>query len=85
MKLCPVQLRGFASPEHGELVPSRPPVNPRPKSLADLGPEVIHTFEVTNLGPYDVGNLLVSIVHVLYRFSLKYSFVSPPQNFWRYV
>ncbi len=65
MKLCPVQLRGFASPEHGELVPSRPPVNPRLRSLADLGPEVIHTFEVTNLGPYDVGNLLVSIV--LYR------------------
>jgi hypothetical protein len=63
MKPCSVQLRGFASPEHGELVPSsRPPVNPRLKSLADLGPEVIHTYEVTNLGPYDVGNLLVSIL-----------------------
>jgi hypothetical protein len=67
IKSCSVQLRGFASPEHGELVPSRPPVNPRLRSLADLGPEVIHTFEVTNLGPYDVGNLLVSIVRVLYR------------------
>ena len=58
-----VELRGQAVPEHGQLTPG--PVSSRVKALADLGPEVTHTFEVTNLGPFDVGNLLVSQMDTL--------------------
>jgi hypothetical protein len=53
-----VKLHGESKPEHGRLDPG--PVSSRFKSLPDLGPEVIHTFEVNNMGPFDVGNLLVS-------------------------
>ena len=31
------------------------------KTLSDLQPQVVHFYEVSNFGPFDVGNVIVNI------------------------
>ena len=28
--------------------------------VTDLGPEILHYYEISNFGPFDVGNVIVS-------------------------
>ena len=53
-----VSLRGYANPDMA-IMDDWP--SEQILTFRDLGPEVTHYYEVTNYGPFDVGNVIVSL------------------------
>ena len=51
-----VKIRGYANPETAQL---RPGANTDISTIEDIGPSVVHYYELTNTGPFDVGNVFV--------------------------
>ena len=51
-----VKIRGYANPETAQL---RPGAETDISTIEDIGPSVVHYYELTNTGPFDVGNVFV--------------------------
>ena len=54
---CLVTLRGYADPETDNLRSSQ---TTDISTVEDIGPRVVHYYELSNFGPFDVGNVFVS-------------------------
>ena len=54
-----VSIRGYADPQQTSLNKLSPHI--KMKTLSDLQPQVVHFYEVSNFGPFDVGNIIVNI------------------------
>ena len=53
-----VTLRGYSSPESSQL--EHLSAVKDIEFVTDLGPEILHYYEISNFGPFDVGNVIVS-------------------------
>ena len=53
-----VTLRGYSSPEGSQL--EHLSAVKDIEFVTDLGPEILHYYEISNFGPFDVGNVIVS-------------------------
>ena len=51
-----MKIRGYANPETAQL---RPAADTDISTIEDIGPSVVHYYELTNTGPFDVGNVFV--------------------------
>ena len=51
-----MNIRGYANPETAEL---RPAADTDIATIEDIGPSVVHYYEISNTGPFDVGNVFV--------------------------
>ena len=51
-----MNVRGYANPENAEL---RPGAETDIATIEDIGPSVVHYYEISNTGPFDVGNVFV--------------------------
>ena len=53
-----VTLRGYSSPESSQL--EHLSAVKDIEFVTDLGPEILQYYEISNFGPFDVGNVIVS-------------------------
>ena len=51
-----VKIRGYANPETAQL---RTGEDTDISTIEDIGPSVVHFYEISNTGPFDVGNVFV--------------------------
>ena len=51
-----MKIRGYADPEKDQL---RSEGNTDISTIEDIGPSVVHFYEISNTGPFDVGNVFV--------------------------
>ena len=51
-----MKIRGYANPESAEL---RSADETDISTIEDIGPSVVHYYEISNTGPFDVGNVFV--------------------------
>ena len=51
-----VKIRGYANPETAQL---RTADDTDISTIEDIGPSVVHFYEISNTGPFDVGNVFV--------------------------
>ena len=51
-----MKIRGYADPEKDQL---RSEGNTDISTIEDIGPSVVHYYEISNTGPFDVGNVFV--------------------------
>ena len=64
-----MKIRGYANPESAQL---RPTADSDISTIEDIGPSVVHYYELTNTGPFDVGNVFVRRCNVILLFLFKY-------------
>ena len=56
LSLSLVKIRGYANPETAQL---RSAEETDISTIEDIGPSVVHYYEISNTGPFDVGNVFV--------------------------
>ena len=51
-----MKIRGYANPETAQL---RTADDTDISTIEDIGPSLVHFYEISNTGPFDVGNVFV--------------------------
>ena len=57
--ISPVSVRGYADPEKTTL--QKISAEKAIRTLNDMEHQIIHYYEVSNFGPFDVGNVIVNV------------------------